>query len=670
MAATISSPPLPAAPAKVSAPFPASVPLRARAYLVALPLLVLTCFLSVYADMVSKVVQFGVLQFAPPAIALLFFVALCNRALKRRGAGWLNSSELLTIYAMQLVAVLVSTRGVVEKLIPPLAYLPYFANRENKLGTSIEQHLPAWAMPFVPSAQSGNASLAMSGFWEGNDGHVPWSTWIGPLCAWFVLVGCAVLVFLCLSSLLRRQWMDNEQLTFPLTALPLAIITDQSEKQPFFSNRSMWAGAACTLLLFGINGWAANNPDVPKFVTEFGLAPFFSEAPWTKVDGTSLFISPAAIGFAFFLPLDLLFSFWFFHWFCRLQAIPAEMFGGQSTGIGTHNATIFTGFQAAGAYLVLIATYTRIAWPFFKAAWKTAFGRNKPLDDSDELMSYRSAFLGIGLGFVGIVVWLALAGMNPFLAAAQMGLYLFFIAVIMSRAVTEGGLLMTETSFLPSHLINLVAPLPGFSATSLTMLGMTNIVFARDLRGILLSAFLDCLKIAKEVKMRPRALLLPLLSAVVLSSVLGSGFFLYFHYKLGGLSLYGYPRGNAGNMFNTAAAQISGTSLPNDLTAWGGLAMGVVLTLFLVFMRARFAWFPFHPLGYAVAPTWAMIAFWFPFFIAWVIKSAVMRFGGIDTYRKICPFMLGLILGEFGSAVFWSLMNIWRAWNAPSFPWP
>lgn len=47
-----------------------------------------------------------------------------------------------------------------------------------------------------------------------------------------------------------------------------------------------------------------------------------------------------------------------------------------------------------------------------------------------------------------------------------------------------------------------------------------------------------------------------------------------------------------------------------------------------------------------------------------------MRFGGIDTYRKLCPFMLGLILGEFGSAVFWSLMNMWRGWNVPAFSWP
>ena len=32
-----------------------------------------------------------------------------------------------------------------------------------------------------------------------------------------------VTVMLCVNVLLRRQWIDHERLTFPLTALPLAL---------------------------------------------------------------------------------------------------------------------------------------------------------------------------------------------------------------------------------------------------------------------------------------------------------------------------------------------------------------------------------------------------------------------------------------------------------------
>lgn len=662
-------------PVSSEAPISSPVAVRPRAFWVGLPLLCSLCAFSVYADMASQVVQVGVLQIPPPAVAALFFLVLFNRALASWfQKAWLNRGELLVIYSMLLVGVLVSTRGVVEKLIPPLAYLPYFATRENGLAETVGAHLPAWAVPFTPGFAPGNASPEIRAFWEGSGGTlgaVPWSFWIGPLCAWLALVGCVLWCFFCLAALLRRQWVDNEQLRFPLTALPLAMINDQSEGQPFWSSKTMWWGFGTAFGFFIVNGLAANFPDVPAFATEFPLAAFLSEKPWNAMDWTPLYISLAAIAFFYFLPAELLFSLWFFFWMARFQDILAVQFGGLPVGIGTHNARVFTGFQAAGAYFVLIAIYLRIGWPHFRAVWRTALGKTGGYaDDSQELLSSRAALVGLALGFVGVVLWLALAGMSPLVAGAQMGLFLFFIAVIMSRAVNEGGLLMTETSFLPSHVLSLLTPIPALGPQNVAMLGLTNIVFTRDLRGVLLSVFLDSQKMAKEIGLSPRQLRAPLLTACAVSCIVGSAFFLALHYGSGGLNLYSYPKNNAANLFWQASAQNSGSGFTPDATAYGGFVLGGVFTLFLTFMRARFAWFPLHPLGYALAPTWAMMALWFAAFVAWIIKTCVLRFGGIDAYRKLAPFMLGLILGEFSCAMFWSLGNITRGWSAPFFPWP
>lgn len=659
---------------------PSSVPsraltggLRLRALLVGLPLVCAMSLISVYADMVSRVVQFGVLQFAPPALAALFFLALFNRWLtKLRNKEWLSPGDLVVVYSMLLVSVLVSTRGVVEKLVPPLAWLPYMATPADNLHGAVTSHLPAWAVPFVPSADPGRPRQ-IAEFFEGAKGAViPWSYWIGPLVCWLALVGCVIWVFACIATLLRRQWMDNEQLRFPLTTLPLAIMKDDIEGQPFFSNKTMWMGFALAAIVFGVNGIAKNYPDWPSFVTNFPVNNYLTERPLNQIDYSAAYISLAGVGFAYFLPVDLLFSFWFFFVLTRFEDVLTVQFGGIPRGIGTHNARIFTGYQAAGAYFVIIAAQTRIAWPYFKQVWRTAFGPRdrRPLDDSDELMPYRTALIGLLLGFAGIVLWLALAGMSPLLAAAQMGIYIFLIVIIMSRAVNEGGLLMTETSFLPTHIINLVVPLAPLGATNLTMLGLTNTVFVRDLRGMLLSPFLDSQKMAGETGLRFRSLALPLGCTVLLAYVVGNWAFLHFAYQKGALALYSYPFGNAGNMYKTAASQINGSWQPPDATAYGGFALGIVATVFLVYMRANFSWFPFHPLGYALAPTWAMVTFWFPFLLAWIIKSCVLRFGGIDTYRRISPFMLGLILGEFSMAVFWAVMNMVFGWNAPEFPWP
>ena len=650
---------------------------RARTFIIGLPLVVALCCLSVYADMVSKVVQFGVLQIAPPAVVALLAFALLNRGLvKWAKIKLLNPAELIVIYAMCLVGVMVSTRGIIEKLVPPLAYLPYFATRENKLAETVGQYMPAWAMPFSPANAVGNASPAISGFWEGNGGHVPWATWLGPFVAWGALWACVIWCFMCLATLLRKQWMDNEQLRFPLTALPLAMARDEVEGQPFFSNPMMWAGVLVAFAFFGINGLAANFPDVPSFVTDVDLKPYFSERPWNALDYTHIMISLAAVGFAYFLPVDLLFSLWFFFVIARLQDAAAVQMGGLPTGIVSHNARIWTGFQAAGAYLVLVFTWARIGWPSFKVILQSAWlGRHKRAhlgeagDDSDELFSYRAALTGLILSFGGIVLWLSLAGLNPWLALAQMAIYIFLVAVVMSRAVSEAGLLMTETSFLPSHLISLVYPLGGMGPGNAALLGLTNATFARDLRGVLLSPFLDTQKMAAEVGLKPRAMRAPLLGSIVLAFCVSGALFLFFNYRDGGLALYEYPKSNAANMFNQASAIGTGSGFVADATAYGGFAVGIVVTVLLVWARAQFSWFPFHPLGYAIAPTWAMIVLWFPFLVAWAVKSGVLKFGGIETYRKLAPFMLGLILGEFSAAVFWSVGNILRGWNAPQFPW-
>jgi hypothetical protein len=85
---------------------------------------------------------------------------------------------------------------------------------------------------------------------------------------------------------------------------------------------------------------------------------------------------------------------------------------------------------------------------------------------------------------------------------------------------------------------------------------------------------------------------------------------------------------------------------PSSSTA---ISFGVemVFTLFLAFMRMRFLWWPFHPAGYAISNSWGMSVAWFPLFIAWVIKSMVMRFGGLKLLRQLTPLFMGLMLGEF-----------------------
>jgi len=647
--------------------------LRARALVVGIPLVVAISAISVHADMVAQTVQFGVLQLAPPAVVGLLLLVLVNKGLSRLARRpVLNAADMLIVYTMMLIGVMVSTRGVIEKMIPPLAYLPYHSNDSNRYNGLLTSHMPKWLLPFAPTATS-SCPDGLRTYYEGlaRGQHIPWAAWVGPISAMFVLVSCVFCVFICLSVLIRRQWMDNERLAFPLTALPVAMIRDEIDGVPFFSNRVMWLGFLFTAVIFTINGLHVNFPEVPNIPLAYPISSVLKNKPWNQLDFTMIFISFAAIGFAYLLPNDLLFSLWFFFILTRVEDVVTVMLGGVPVSIGSHDARVFTGHQAAGAYIVLVISYVTLGRDHFKNVFKTAFTKNKTLDDSREMLSYRTAIIGLVASFAGIIVWLGIAGMSPWLAASVMGIYLFFIAVVMSRAVNEAGLIITETSFLPTHLIQFVEPVTSWGATNITLTAFVNTAFVRDLRGLLLSPLMDSQKMAKDVRLHPKSLLGAVLTSSIIAFVVASIAFLDASYTKGNVSLYSYPDANAGNMYGQAASAIRGLTHRFDPSAGGGLILGIVATAAMVRLRTILPWFPFNPLGYAVAPTWAMIVLWFPCLAAWLIKVPVVRYGGLKAYRTLRPFMLGLILGEFTMAMVWAILSSPAiGMSAPDFPWP
>ena len=87
-------------------------------------------------------------------------------------------------------------------------------------------------------------------------------------------------------------------------------------------------------------------------------------------------------------------------------------------------------------------------------------------------------------------------------------------------------------------------------------------------------------------------------------------------------------------------------------------------------MRSRYWWWPLHPLGYALHCCWSLHVLWFPFFIAWLVKSLILRYGGGKAFVRLRPAFVGLILGEFGMAAFWATFTAITRRQGPVFPWP
>ncbi|MFC1715226.1 DUF6785 family protein [Candidatus Poribacteria bacterium] len=642
-----------------------------RAILIGILFVIVVCFIVSYAELVIRYIQIGFLQFPPVVIGIFFFLVLAN-ALVCKISRRLNFShqELMTIYCMMLVASMVSSRGLMEKLIPALVGVNYFANETNSWADLFFPHTKEWLVPFDPG--KGALQKVSVGFYEKMEDwqSIPWGDWSVPLLAWGGLVLIIFFGFLCMAALLRRQWVDNEKLTFPFAQLPLEFVKG-TESGGLFRNKLMWVGFGIPAMIFTLNGLHGIIPSVPGVSLNINLNRYFTERPFNSIGYTPMYISFAAIGFFYLLPVQLLFSLWVFFILTRVQTVVATMFGMRVTSMPLYPTHSFIGHQIAGSYVVLVAYLFYVSIPHVKRVLKKVFRRGE-LDDSNELMPYSVAFWGLILSFILSVLWCYMAGISLWFAAFEILIYMFIVAVVMARSTAEGGLLMTETSFRPVDMYSMVMAKAALGGPTLTVLSFFDAVFTRDQRGLILTGFLDSLKIADGINMKRRSLLLILTVGILVAMFSAGVIHLWLPYNRGALNMYSYVYwGNPllGFRDNVAAIERVG----GQQADWSSLVffiVGACVTTFLVTMRSLFWWWPLHPLGYALSASWTMIVFWFPVLVAWSIKQPLMRYGGLKIYQQYRPFFLGMVFGEFGMAVLWTIVSWAADVPAPTFPWP
>jgi len=642
-----------------------------RAILIGLVMVVAVCAIVSWAELVVAQIQIGFLQLPPVAIGLLVLILGGNalmRHIARRAA--LSPPEIMTIYSMMILAAMISSRGLMEKWLPTLVAVDYYGSPESGWQRLFFPYIKKWMVPFNPGGV--DKQDVAKWFYEGlhHGEPIPWQLWIYPLACWLILIAFIFLGFLCLAALLRRQWVDNERLTFPLAQLPLEMARSETSG-PFFRNYLTWFGFAIPAIVFTVNGISQMYPSVPTLTTQHHLNQYFTIRPWSDMDYTVAFVSFAAIGFSYLLPSDLLFSLWFFFAFSRIEDVIASAFGMQMDGMPLYPTKLYKGYQVMGAYVVLVGYLVRMMWPHLRLIWRKVVTNDPEIDDSQEFIPYRVAFWGLIIAVAGSVSWCYMAGMSLWVAVLEVTVYLLIVCVVMARSVAEGGLIMTESSFRPVNFVSLVTNKAALGPQNLTAMAFFDTVFPRDLRGLLLTGFLDGLKIGDGVHIRRRSMLRVFLIAMVLAIVVAAVIHLWIPYRQGGVTLYSYvyPQHPTWNFKDNIAAARGETHF--DWRAPTFFVIGCAFTLFLATMRANFYGWPFHPLGYALSSSWTMIVFWFPIFIAWILKTLILRYGGMKLYVRARPLFLGLVLGEFTSAVLWTVFAmITRLPVSPTMPWP
>lgn len=646
--------------------------LSARAVVIGLLASVAVCFVVAWAELVVTSIQIAICQFAPAAIGMLLFVILLNLALGRlwRRLG-LRSQEIAYIYLMILITALTVSRGVLERWIGALVAVNYYATPGNHWQDLFFRHIPDWAVPWDPRGDAQQPVVRL--FYEGvpPGQPLPWQAWLRPLGYWLIVVGAFLAAYLALASLLRRQWIDNEKLTFPLVQLPVELARDAETGGRFFRNRLTWIGFALPTLIFTLNGLHGIYPGIPQLPLSYNLGQAFANMgrPFNQSGLGGAYLSLAAIGFAYFLPTQLLFSLWVFFWLSAFQNMVFGAFGVSFEAMPLYPTSLWNGYQVAGAYVVLTAYLLRSAWPHLREMWARVW-TGEPPDQVPEMMSARASFAVLASASTVAVAWFVQFGMSPAMAVIEVVVFLFVVVLVMARSVSEAGMLMTETSFRPVDLVRLVTTRTALGARNLTALSMADAVFTRDLRGNLVSTFLDGLKMSDMLNFSRRHFLLAAVLALAVALGMGGFLHLYFPYTRGAIGMYSYVySGNPLWGFQSfQGALTSPDRYDGRLPLF--FASGIGISIFLAYMRMVHVWWPLYPLGFALSGSWTMVVFWAPILVAWLLKSVIMKYGGWRIYNTLRPVFLGLILGEFSQAVIWAtIAGIWRV-PAPAFPWP
>ena len=200
-----------------------------------------------------------------------------------------------------------------------------------------------------------------------------------------------------------------------------------------------------------INGLHILYPSLPylEIVKQYNVGQFITSRPWNAMGATNISLYPFAIGLAFFVPLDLSFSCWFFFVLRKLFQVFGSVAG--LDGPGSQGFPYFEQ-QASGAW---IAWGLTIAWALrkqFRQAWNIAWKEEARITDgqysnpaflaassaSSQARQYRAAFIGIAVGSAILAAYSAKIGLTPWVALLFFGLY-FLLALTLTRVRAELG---------------------------------------------------------------------------------------------------------------------------------------------------------------------------------------------------------------------------------------
>lgn len=577
-------------------------------------------------------------SYFPTSAGFCFVVIFLANALVRRWRErWmLQPGELATIVIMGLAATGIPT-FIVGTLLAIISSPYYGATPENDWAGNIHPYLPEWIFPHD------NSGDAMRWFYEGlpKGQAIPFDVWIGPLFWMLSLILTVYFVCFCLVVVFRRQWAVHERLVFPLMEMPRLLIDDGG--RPIVRSKGFWLGVAIPLGMILFNLIGSFYIGFPKLeFTQAVTLQFSRDFP-----AISLMLYFPVIGFMYLVSTSVSFSIVFFYLLAVVQEGVTNRIGYDVT---RPDAFVWgmqsLSWQAWGGFVAMVVVSLWMGRRHLGEVMRQVFRGQQTIDDSEEMVSYRTAVYGFLIGLVYILGWLWKSGMDLHIAV----LFIFGVLVAyygVTRLVVQAGVYFLGPP-VGAQAFTLAITGTSIGGRNLVALGITYAWFG-DVQSLFMPAAAHGARLAEIYRIRGS-----MAWALGLAAVVGFITCLYFVLSL----CYQYGAGNFGSWYFVAGGGAGGMAYdgvirhfnepwPTDWNKLSYFGIGIVSYAVLAVLQYRFHWWPLHPIGITLAPLWMTRLIVFSIFLAWLCKSSIMRYGGISAYRDARPFFMGLIAGYF-----------------------
>ena len=585
----------------------------------------------------------------PWGVMVPFFiiVVILNKVIQAvRPRAMLTRAELLVIFAMALIGSALPSYFMAH-MIANIGAPYYFPSSENGWATELHPYLVDWAVV--------TDVTAAKWFYEGlpRGTSIPWGAWLIPLIWRLSLVGAVACLCYCIVAIFRKQWVENERLAFPLMKLPMNMADE--EPRGFFTAGFMnqpvfWIGFAFAIFPIMWNMIGYFTPVFPTIPREFGLIQLGRDFPPIETR-----FYPLIIGASYFVELEVSGSIIIYFLFLTFQIGVFRRFGFE-TGPPRGDTSEFENWQGLGALFVLIPWGLWIARGHLRDVVRKAVTKDPTIDDTQEMLSYRSAVFGLILSSVFISAWCVASGMTVYVAFVFVALVIVVWFGI-SKISIETGLISSRiihAQFATYHIVGLT----NMNAQSIVAMALTY-TWHRDLKTALMAPMANATKLFDDVREDRGRMTLAVAIAVAVV-VGGSAYYaIASGYQTGAYNYGGIYAGSVQAVFDRGIGYIRDPfAMKRHLALWG--LIGVAVTVANMVLRYIYPAFPLHPIGLVSATSYPANRTIFSIFFAWFAKAAILRIGGISLYRKASPFFFGMMLGYFvGVGISFGVDMVW-----------